>query len=524
MAKPHAKSGSNPISVLTPAEILRVEWLELTSNREQVLSWLKQDLQTAVEIELATIPIYLYTYYSLVRNNTSGENLDAVQQFVNKAGGMIMSVAVEEMLHMSLSANIYFALCGTAPQIYKKSPGPYPTGLPYHSPEGPPGPEAGSHRSSPVSIPLARFSYEQLWHFLQIEYPEAVDAWPEDRNWNTIGQFYSNIRCLISTQFVTDADFQNGAKASQIQSYNYSPNNVDTVYPSAPFNAWIPAPPANASWAPANGLSGARSAVYPDAPDSHAGPVELLSVDSKNAALEAIDTISDQGEGYARPWQGEEPTDDPSKREDSHYYKFLSLQAQLVQYPQHREKLAAAPVPPGQIPPVFGPDALSGLVVDFPNSPRTAYYPVELQPLSDFCNGLFQYMLIMTETVYRVPPAGQKLFFNVGLHRSMIWVLDKYLRNMREMQIRSGLYQGRYFAPTFECVDLGPPETSFSALATLGETAVAAANNIIDNLPGDDPWVSPLGNLIYYIGVATTKTVDGHSMHLPDVGPYWKQG
>jgi len=518
MPRPTLTTGFAPATWLTLSELELVEHLDLTSNKEEVLRRLKQDLQTAVEIELATIPIYLYTYYSLNRNKDSGENIDSAQLFVNKAGGVVMSVAVEEMLHMSLAANIYFALCGSSPKIYKKSPGPYPTSLPYHNPKGPPGP----NKKTAVSIPLAKLSYEQLWHFLQIEYPETVDAWPEDRNWATIGQFYSNIRCLICTRFVKDMDFQNGAPASQIQDDNYSPNNVDTVYPSAPFNSWTPAPPSTVSWAPPSGTSTAKTAVYTNAADSHVGPAPLLSVSSRATAMEAIDTICDQGEGYAQPWEGAQPTDDPSKSEDSHYYKFLSLQAQLVQYPQHREKLPASPTPPDPIPPIFGPGGLDGLVFDFPNSPKTAYYPVELQPLSDFCNGLFQYMLIMTETVYRVPPDGQKLFFNVGLHRSMIWVLDKYLRNMREIRIRSGLYEGRSMAPTFECVDLGQPISSFSALKTIGKTAIAAADNIIGNLPGDDPWVGPLGNLIYYIGVATTKTVEGHSMHLPDVGPYWQ--
>ena len=58
----------DPITRLTPVEQLFVDWLDLTSNREEVLSELKANLQTAIEIELATIPIYLYTYYSLVRN------------------------------------------------------------------------------------------------------------------------------------------------------------------------------------------------------------------------------------------------------------------------------------------------------------------------------------------------------------------------------------------------------------------------------------------------------------------------
>ncbi len=120
---------SDPITRLTDSEKAFVEQLNETSSRDEVLAELKANLQTAIQIELATIPIYLYTYYSLVRNATSGENIDPAELYANKAGGVIMSVAVEEMLHMSLSSNILFSL-GVAPQLYGKAPGPYPTGLP----------------------------------------------------------------------------------------------------------------------------------------------------------------------------------------------------------------------------------------------------------------------------------------------------------------------------------------------------------------------------------------------------------
>ena len=84
-----------------------------------------------------------------------------------------MSVAVEEMLHLSLSSNVLHAM-GGSPQLYGKAPQPYPTPLPYHRPKGPPGPDG----STAELIPLAGFSFEQLWHFLQIEYPEPWDALP----------------------------------------------------------------------------------------------------------------------------------------------------------------------------------------------------------------------------------------------------------------------------------------------------------------------------------------------------------
>ena len=104
--------------------------------------------------------------------------------------------------------------------------------MPYHDPQGPPGPDG----ATAVLIPLAKLSFEQLWHFLQIEYPEQWDTLPMDRDWTTIGQFYSYIRCLLRTSFLTDEDFRHGPADHAIQPYNYSPNNVDTVYPSGKFD------------------------------------------------------------------------------------------------------------------------------------------------------------------------------------------------------------------------------------------------------------------------------------------------
>ena len=76
-------------------------------------------------------------------------------------------------------------------------------------------------------------------------------------------------------------------------------------------------------------------AEYSNTSDSHAGPVELMTVSSRLEALQAIGTIGDQGEGFEH-----QETDDPSKAEYSHYFKFLRLQAQLEQYPDHVEQLA----------------------------------------------------------------------------------------------------------------------------------------------------------------------------------------
>ena len=171
-----------------------------------MLAELKANLQTAIEIELATIPIYLYTYYSLIRNTESGETMSDAQLFANKAGGLIMSVAVEEMLHMSLSSNVLYAMGGGAAAL-RQGAAALSDRPALSQAEG----AAWARRlRPPVLIPLGGFGFEQLWHFLQIEYPEQWDALPQDRNWQTIGQFYSYIRCLLSTKFLTDADFRKG--------------------------------------------------------------------------------------------------------------------------------------------------------------------------------------------------------------------------------------------------------------------------------------------------------------------------
>ena len=508
-----ASGQHDPITKLTPAERKFVDWLDSHSTREGVLAKLKDHLQTAIEIELATIPIYLYTYYSLVRTKETGEHISPTQVYANKAGAVIMSVAVEEMLHMSLGANILYAL-GVEPQLYGRAPGQYPTGLPFHNPVGASGPDG----QTAVLIPLAGFSFEQLWHFLQIEYPEKWNIEPLDRNWDTIGQFYSYIRCLLGTKFLCDADFRQGPAARGIQPYNYSPNSTDTLYPAGKFDPWKPPPPALApEWARADPYpSAAKAAVYTDRGDSHAGLSELLTVSTLQDAAEAIDTICDQGEGCPTPGIGPGEDDDPSKGEHSHYVKFLRLQAQLEAYADTSEKPASQPPAPERpIEPVVREADLAAYVTPFPTNPTVAGYPEELRPIAAFCSGCFQYMLIMTETIYRVPPKNQKLFFNEGLHRSMIWVLDSYILHISRIPVGDGNFMG----PTFENWDLGPRQASFAGLKALGLAAIAAAAAIVESDPdGAAAAAMPkvVGTIEFALGLG-----DGPRQPLPDVAQYW---
>ena len=499
----------DPLTRLTPAERKFIHETVSTWSRKKVLDKLKRDLQTAVEIELATIPIYLYTYYSLRRTKDIDWNtVSRETRFANKAGAVIMSVAVEEMLHMSLSSNIYYSLFAEPPQLYRKSPRKFPTNLHYlgHSRVGPVGPD----KKKVVSIPLAKFSFEQLWHFLQIEYPEPYNTTPVDSDWGTIGQFYSYLRCLLCAPQLTDADFQVGPVEHQIQSTNYSPNNVDTLSPEKNFNPWK---------FPDQAGSAAKVAEYQNAPDSHAGPAQLLTIDSRLDALEAIDTICDQGEGF-----GEKADADPSGHEKSHYYKFLKLQSELTEYKGTTEQLPKIPKQPKPAENPYSAEELDNVIVNFPDNPRTKdYRDPDFRALSDFSNGVYEYMLIMTETLFKVTPAyEQKGFFNQGMHKSMIWVMDKFIQVMRNLPL-SDSAGCHFLAPTFEngALDVSR-DKAFGKLCELGDEAILAAGRLQLKHPNVEAFQGLESNVRYYVNAALHDMSGGQSMHFPDVTRYWK--
>lgn len=141
-------------------------------------------LQSAVELEHATIPLYLYALYSL----NPAKNPAIVE--------IVQSVVIEEMLHMSLTSNVLNALGGDS-QI--DQPGFIPT---Y------PGPLPGSVESQ-LKVHLAPFSMAQLQTFLTIEQPEDPPVYPASvaSDEITIGEFYAAI--FIALAALGDGAFAN---------------------------------------------------------------------------------------------------------------------------------------------------------------------------------------------------------------------------------------------------------------------------------------------------------------------------
>jgi hypothetical protein len=142
-------------------------------------------LQSAIELEHATIPVYLYGLYSLDPARNAA------------VAGIVQSVVVEEMLHMTLAANVMNAIGGNpdidGPGFIPTYPGPLPGGV-----------EGG------LTVHLAPFSSDQLLTYLQIEQPQNVIdipilnpllgpiGQPDGNDGITIGEFYEAILAALA--------------------------------------------------------------------------------------------------------------------------------------------------------------------------------------------------------------------------------------------------------------------------------------------------------------------------------------
>lgn len=139
---------------------------------------LRTAIQSAIELEHATIPPYLYALYSLGSGNT-------------EVAERIHSVVIEEMAHFALAANILNAIGGTPsidkPRFIPTYPGPLPGTV-----------ESGLH------VPLERFSKRLTEKvFMKIEEPEDPVAIKRGLTATghplTIGMFYGKILTGIQT-------------------------------------------------------------------------------------------------------------------------------------------------------------------------------------------------------------------------------------------------------------------------------------------------------------------------------------
>ncbi|MGB7860599.1 MAG: ferritin-like protein [Acidimicrobiia bacterium] len=125
---------------------------------------LRDHLELAIQVELATIPPYLYSMYS-IEDQSSEPAL------------LIRSIVVEEMLHAALATNLLLAVGGNPDFAGTRYMTAYPAQLPHHKP--------------PLTLDLAPISPAQIERvFKRIEQPETHGAPAQPDEFETLGQFY----------------------------------------------------------------------------------------------------------------------------------------------------------------------------------------------------------------------------------------------------------------------------------------------------------------------------------------------
>jgi ferritin-like protein len=217
---------------------------------------LREHLQWAIELEHATIPPYMCALCSL----DPERNPVAVE--------VVTTVFMEEMLHLTLAANLLNAVGGRpvldAPQLM---PG-YPTHLP--------------HGDRSFEVSLAPFGPEALELFLKIERPSATGAPAESDGYETIGQFYEAIEQGLRRLCAELGE--------------------DTVFSGDP------------------GRQVTRELAYRGAGD-------IVAVTDLASALRALKEVVEQGEGAAHHavWDGDHDMFHPERDEVAHYYRFEEL-------------------------------------------------------------------------------------------------------------------------------------------------------------------------------------------------------
>jgi rubrerythrin len=290
---------------------------------------------------------------------------------------LLLSVVTEEMLHMALACNILNAI-GGSPVIDQ------PQFIPQY-----PGPLPGAVEAQLI-VPLARFSLDLVKNvFMVIEEPETPLSFPTEAAAamppQTIGQFYAAIKEQIK-------------KCGESLFVGEPARQVTDVWP------------------------------------------ELIKVTNVDSALQAIETVVEQGEGT---------TTSPLDIEGTlaHYYRFEEIYKGLTLVPNPH----APPDAPDSQKYVFGPPPIpfdpSGIRPVIEN-PKAANYPAHSQAryACDTFNYTYTSLLKTLHLTFNGSPG--RLEDAMGLMES----LKQLARDLMEIDVDSSTKAG----PSFEYQPINP--------------------------------------------------------------------
>ncbi|WP_298422162.1 ferritin-like domain-containing protein [uncultured Kordia sp.] len=454
---------------------------------------LKQAMQQAIEIEIATIPVYLYTYYSVNRvpnqsdieakilsdmqatqngkknKKTAAELQEAAAQlaldimvFANKAGGLIMSVAVEEMLHMSLSSNIKNALkppYGGVPDLVGKTPKEWPAYLPGHVPAFP--------------INRGKLNKEQLHAFLLIESPLPFNNGKNEKGkaieYTTIGEYYDQIIACMDKE-LSDSDFNGDAPQLLPGKGYYAQNNIDTIYYDENHKPQFPNDEDSGGLVHVKGKSSAIHAMH-EIIEQGEGSHFTIEIDGKKEKIvgdhltpegTVVCPLFPLGSGMTNPLD----YDDKGKQHElSHFDKFLEVYCTIE---RKNNELNA----------FLGTkdfDFTKYFVRDLPTNPSTSDYPSAIQDVSNLTNAIYTYIFVMAEACYKTAGHKQYEIFMFGIHKSMIWLLDNLCGTMSKLHYTDSSGEQHSVAATLEDYDFAPSSSPKSQIINLAETAMASS-------------------------------------------------
>lgn len=437
----------------------------------------------AIGIEIATIPVYLYTYYSINRVPDQAAIIQDLQErlmarggdkdlswedarekaqqwsarimvFANFAGASIVSVAIEEMLHLSLSCNVHQATLGP-PTLVGIAPTAWPAYLAGHEP----------------AFPINRrgFSLDQLYTFLQIESPhqfrpDESAAESKALKYDTIGDFYQGIIDYLGDPN-TSIDYNTGRPQLAPGNGYYAQNNINTNY-----------------------YNKAHKPRFVNADDSG----DLIFVDGCDAAQSALREICKQGEG-AKTAQGfgddnlpvckkvtSADFDDPAEKELAHFAKFNRLWCRLKHLEARMRKMLNDD----------NFDVKKYFVYNVPENPSTTDYPPDIQAVSNLLNAVYAYVFLMSESCYRVDKPVQYEVFMAGIHKTMMWILGSLCETIVTMTYTDKDGTVRNAAPTFEEYAFNAASSPKSQIQALCATMLAENPDMrtnackrIDSLP-----------------------------------------
>ncbi|MFG2844112.1 ferritin-like protein [Kitasatospora sp. NPDC048296] len=234
----------------------------------RTLPELRTYLQAALEVEHLTVPVYMTGMYTI----RPGTNRTAYYA--------IRAVLLEEMLHLTLVANLLNAV-GGSPVVDSRVVAEYPAKLPFSG-------------DSVPRIGLQHFSPDALRTFLRIEQPKSMTPGAEPGSgWTSIGQFYDTIRAGLE-HLISDLGH-------------------DQVF-----------------------TGDAVRQVGPE--DFYNSGGEVFPIDGRGSALEALETITEQGEGVGDSIWNSNDRLFGEQRELAHYFRFNEIYTGRSYGPDDRPK------------------------------------------------------------------------------------------------------------------------------------------------------------------------------------------